>query len=167
MPSSIVNLALLIAHVRMDSTTVGLMSDTHGVWDEVGRPAQGLRPLSSPATQSTTCQKQRLAKLLPQAVTVQFRGVAAIVHAGDIGPGAAAIIQHLAALAEVTAVGGNVDERDAEGSAFPAHALLELAGWRILVSHIVGLPPKGALRPCPCLHCSSLLPPCHTAHSRL
>ncbi len=63
----------------------------------------------------------------------------------------AEIVLRLSEVAPVTAVRGNVDE----GTAFPESAMLHIRGWRILVTHIMGVPPKGLWRPAPCWgqHC--------------
>lgn len=60
-----------------------------------------------------------------------FEGVDAILHAGDIGY--ASLIQELEAIAPVTAVLGNNDS----GLDFETTAVLEAAGQRILIQHIV------------------------------
>jgi uncharacterized protein len=69
--------------------------------------------------------------LRPEAVT-QLRGVAHIVHAGDIG--SPEVLAALAALAPVTAVRGNND-RAAWSRAIPETATLELGGARLYVLH--------------------------------
>ncbi len=62
-----------------------------------------------------------------------FHGVDHIIHAGDIG--GRAVIQQLEAIAPVTAVSGNVDGYDKSG--FPSEIMIELAGVRIAVRHIL------------------------------
>ena len=80
--------------------TVGLISDTHGFWDD--------------------------------RIPTLFAGVDHILHAGDIG--ATSILVGLERIAPVTAVMGNcdgppLDARETE--------VLDLAGYRFLVHHIV------------------------------
>lgn len=53
------------------------------------------------------------------------------------------MLERLRAIAPVTAVRGNVDD-DPEGAELPETAVLEVGGWRVLVTHILGVPPKGA-----------------------
>ena len=69
--------------------------------------------------------------LRPQALDA-LRGVAQIVHAGDVG--APEILTALQGIAPVTAVRGNVD-RGALARSLPATALLEVAGIRLYVLH--------------------------------
>lgn len=68
---------------------------------------------------------------LPGEVLGACRGADRIVHAGDVGSDA--ILPELAAAAPLTAVSGNVDP---PGTA-PVRARAEVAGWRILVQHVV------------------------------
>ena len=56
-----------------------------------------------------------------------------ILHAGDIGD--RSVIEQLEQIAPVTAVSGNVD--DDEQSGFPSEAMIELAGCRIAIRHIL------------------------------
>jgi len=71
--------------------------------------------------------------LFDPAIVRHFRGVDHIVHAGDIGT--RFVIEQLQLLAPVTAVSGNVD--GFEQSGFPPEAVIELAGLRIAIRHIV------------------------------
>jgi len=68
---------------------------------------------------------------LDPRVEVLFAGVEHILHAGDIGY--ASIIVELEMIAPVTAVLGNNDA----GLPFPETAVIERAGLRLLVHHIV------------------------------
>lgn len=61
-----------------------------------------------------------------------FSGVDHILHAGDIG--SLDILHHLEAIAHVTAVLGNTDD---PSMGPPEFELVELAGFRILLHHIV------------------------------
>jgi putative phosphoesterase len=61
-----------------------------------------------------------------------FAGVDHILHAGDIG--LPAILLQLEQIAPVTAVAGNTDD---PGFRYPQTELVELAGRRFLVQHIV------------------------------
>jgi putative phosphoesterase len=70
---------------------------------------------------------------LDPAVLEAFRGVAHIIHAGDVG--APWILDDLARIAPVTAVRGNVD-RDQWAWELPVQAEPEFCGVRILVGHI-------------------------------
>lgn len=89
---------------------VGVLADTHGVFDP--------------------------------ALTTHLSGVHHILHAGDVGShgGAAAVLSRLRRLAPTTAVSGNVDANDPAVAAgeLPPTALLSLAGWLVLVVHILG-----------------------------
>jgi len=67
------------------------------------------------------------------AIRRHFRGVDHILHAGDIGN--QSVIEQLEQIAPVTAVSGNVD--DDEQSVFPSEAVIELAGRRIAIRHIL------------------------------
>jgi putative phosphoesterase len=71
--------------------------------------------------------------LFDPAVRRHFKGVDHILHAGDIG--AQSVIEQLEQIAPVTAVSGNVD--DNEQSGFPSEAVIELAGCRIAIRHIL------------------------------
>lgn len=71
--------------------------------------------------------------LFDPAIRRHFRGVAHILHAGDIGD--RSVIEQLEQIAPVTAVSGNVD--DDEQSGFPSEAVIELAGRRIAIRHIL------------------------------
>ena len=67
------------------------------------------------------------------AIRRHFRGVDHILHAGDIGD--QSVIEQLEQIAPVTAVSGNVD--DEEQSGLPPEAVIELAGRRIAIRHIL------------------------------
>lgn len=69
--------------------------------------------------------------LRPEALEA-LRGVARIIHAGDIG--GAHIIETLERIAPVSAVRGNND-RDAWGASLPETLDLVVDGWRIHVRH--------------------------------
>jgi putative phosphoesterase len=71
--------------------------------------------------------------LLDPAVRRHFKGVDHILHAGDIGD--QSVIEQLEQIAPVTAVSGNVD--DDEQSGYPSEAVIELAGRRIAIRHIL------------------------------
>ena len=71
--------------------------------------------------------------LFDPAVRRHFNGVDHILHAGDIGD--RAVIEQLKKIAPVTAVSGNVDDDEQRG--FPSEAVIELAGRRIAVRHIL------------------------------
>ena len=110
---------------------VGLVADTHGVFD-------------------------------PQLEPV-FQGVSLLLHAGDVGHNgghegefstqtqrlkthlficcSAEVLAAFTALHPTQAVRGNVDEA-APVAVLPEHRLLQLNGWRVLLLHICGLPPK-------------------------
>jgi putative phosphoesterase len=83
-------------------TTIGVISDTHGL-------------------------------LRPEAVEA-LRGVAHILHAGDVG--APEVLEELRTIAPVTAVRGNVD-RDEWASALPLSEVFEIEGISIYVLHIL------------------------------
>ncbi len=68
---------------------------------------------------------------LPKEVLGACEGADHIVHAGDVGP--EEFLHELGAIAPLTSVLGNVDPPDLS----PLRGRLELAGWRILVQHIV------------------------------
>ena len=70
--------------------------------------------------------------LLREQVLEVFAGVDHIVHAGDIG--CTVILDALGALAPATAVWGNVDGPELR-AAVPEHAVVELAGVAVIVSH--------------------------------
>lgn len=71
--------------------------------------------------------------LFDPAIRQHFKGVDHILHAGDIGN--QSVIERLEQIAPVTAVSGNVD--DDEQSGFPSEAVIELAGLRIAIRHIL------------------------------
>jgi putative phosphoesterase len=70
--------------------------------------------------------------LFDPAVRRHFKGVDHILHAGDIGD--RSVIEQLAQIAPVTAVSGNVDDGQC-GS--PSEIVIELAGCRIAIRHIL------------------------------
>ncbi len=72
---------------------------------------------------------------LDPAIIVLFRGVDAIVHAGDIG--SPEVIRGLEAVAPVLAVEGNNDVGWAAGR-FPVERVERLGGRRVLVRHVFG-----------------------------
>jgi len=71
--------------------------------------------------------------LFDSAIVQHFRYVDHILHAGDIGK--RSVIEQLEQIAPVTAVSGNVD--DGEQGVFPSEAVIELAGLRIAIRHIL------------------------------
>ena len=71
--------------------------------------------------------------LFDPAIRRHFKGVDHILHAGDIGN--RSVIEQLGKIAPVTAASGNVDD-DGE-SVFPSEAVIELAGLRIAIRHIL------------------------------
>ena len=71
--------------------------------------------------------------LFDPAIRRHFKGVDHILHAGDIGD--RSVIEQLEQIAPVTAISGNVDEN--EQSVFPSEAVIELAGRRIAIRHIL------------------------------
>ncbi|MDF0677064.1 MAG: metallophosphoesterase family protein [Nitrospira sp.] len=71
--------------------------------------------------------------LFDPAIVRHFNGVDHILHAGDIGK--QSVIEQLEAIAPVTAVSGNVDEYEESG--FPPEIMIELAGFRIAIRHIL------------------------------
>jgi uncharacterized protein len=71
--------------------------------------------------------------LFDPAIARHFRGVDHILHAGDIGN--PSVIEQLETIAPVTAVSGNVD--GIEQSGFPPETVVELAGLRIAIRHIL------------------------------
>src|SRR5215813_4805719 len=70
--------------------------------------------------------------LYDESITSLFRGVDAIIHAGDIGR--LEVIDRLEAIAPVIAVEGNNDAF----RRFPSEKVEEFAGRRVLVTHIFG-----------------------------
>ncbi len=71
--------------------------------------------------------------LFDPAVRRHFKGVDHILHAGDIGD--QSVIEQLRQIAPVTAVSGNVDATRQGG--FPSETVIELAGRRIAIRHIL------------------------------
>ncbi len=76
--------------------------------------------------------------LFHPAIPRHFAGVQQILHAGDIGNGS--IISRLEELAPVVAVTGNVDWGRPLDQQHPRIQQLQLAGCRIYMTHIGGLP---------------------------
>ena len=70
--------------------------------------------------------------LFDPAIRRHFRGVDHILHAGDIGD--RSVIEQLEQMALVTAVSGNVDGKQ---SGYPSEAVIQLAGRRIAIRHIL------------------------------
>jgi hypothetical protein len=71
--------------------------------------------------------------LFDPAIRRHFRGVDHILHAGDIGD--RSVIEQLEQIAPVTAVSGNVD--GFEKSGLPTEIIVDLAGRRIAIRHIL------------------------------
>jgi putative phosphoesterase len=71
--------------------------------------------------------------LFDPAIVRHFHRVDHIIHAGDIG--SRSVIEQLEACAPVTAVSGNVDGYEESG--FPLETVIELAGLRIGIRHIL------------------------------
>ena len=71
--------------------------------------------------------------LFDPAVIRYFRGVDRIVHAGDIG--SLSVIRELQAIAPVTAVSGNIDGYGRSG--YPSEQVMEVAGRRIAIRHLL------------------------------
>lgn len=71
--------------------------------------------------------------LFDQGILQHFRGVDHILHAGDIGR--RSVIEQLERIAPVTAVSGNVDGYEQSG--FPSEVIVELAGRRVAIRHIL------------------------------
>lgn len=71
--------------------------------------------------------------LFDPIVRRHFKDVDHILHAGDIGN--RSVIEQLEQLAPVTAVSGNVDSYAQSG--FPPEVVIELAGCRIAICHIL------------------------------
>jgi len=71
--------------------------------------------------------------LFDPAIRRHFRGLDHILHAGDIGD--RSVIEQLEQIAPVTVVSGNID--DGEQGVFPSEAVIELAGRRIAIRHIL------------------------------
>jgi putative phosphoesterase len=71
--------------------------------------------------------------LFDPAIRRHFQNVDHILHAGDIGK--RSVIEQLKQISPVTAVSGNVD--DGEQGVFPSEAVIELAGRRIAIRHIL------------------------------
>lgn len=91
---------------------------------------------------------------VPAHVAVQAAHV--VIHAGDIGHhgGTTDVLSAMYACADsgqqILAVAGNTDDGpDAASHQLPSTVLATLNGWRVLVMHIVGVPPKRvyAIRP--------------------
>ncbi len=71
--------------------------------------------------------------LFDLAILRHFRSVDHILHAGDIGK--RSVIEQLKLIAPVTAVSGNVD--NGEQGVYPSEIVIELAGLRIVIRHIL------------------------------
>lgn len=71
--------------------------------------------------------------LFDPAIRRHFTGVDHILHAGDIGD--PSVIDQLKRIAPVTAVSGNVD--GCEQSGCPSEVMIELAGCRFAIRHIL------------------------------
>jgi len=71
--------------------------------------------------------------LRPEAVAA-LRGAGLILHAGDIGT--AAVLDQLRQVAPVKAVRGNID-REAWAAALPRRGLVEAAGTRLYLLHVL------------------------------
>ena len=71
--------------------------------------------------------------LFDPAVRRHFKSVDHILHAGDIGD--RSMIEQLERIAPVTAVAGNVDNDEQSG--LPPEAVIELAGRRVTIRHIL------------------------------
>lgn len=71
--------------------------------------------------------------LFDPALIEHFTGVAAILHAGDIGD--PDVIRRLQQIAPVVAVSGNVDEYERSG--FPRRRVIRRAGVTIAMQHIL------------------------------
>jgi putative phosphoesterase len=71
--------------------------------------------------------------LFDPAIQRHFRGVDHILHAGDIGD--RSVIEQLEQIAPVTAVSGNIDET--RQGRFPSETVIELAGLRVAIRHIL------------------------------
>lgn len=71
--------------------------------------------------------------LFDSTIVQHFHGVNHIIHAGDIGK--RSVIEQLAAIAPVTAVSGNVDAYEESG--FPREIMIELAGLKLVVRHVL------------------------------
>eukprot|EP00878_Enallax_costatus_P015931 GHUV01016701.1.p1 GENE.GHUV01016701.1~~GHUV01016701.1.p1 ORF type:complete len:166 (+),score=34.89 GHUV01016701.1:738-1235(+) len=102
--------------VDIGPVKVGLLSDTHGAYDPV----------------AAEC----------------LRGVQLVLHAGDVGNhgGHEGVLQLYAkgTCAAILAVAGNVDDKlDAGGhQMLPDHRLVTIAGWKILLTHVVAPGPQ-------------------------
>lgn len=70
--------------------------------------------------------------LFDPAIRRHFRGVDHILHAGDIGD--RSVIEQLEQIGPVTAVSGNVDD---EQCGFPSETVIELAGSRMAIRHVL------------------------------
>ena len=71
--------------------------------------------------------------LFDPAIRRHFKGVDHILHAGDIGR--LSVIEQLRAIAPVTAISGNVDGYQESG--LPSEIVIELAGLRIAIRHVL------------------------------
>jgi putative phosphoesterase len=75
---------------------------------------------------------------LDPRATLALRGVAMILHAGDIGT--ADIVEQLEAIAPVSAVYGNVDAGSPLARRYPPTLRIEHEGVRIHMTHVGGRP---------------------------
>ena len=71
--------------------------------------------------------------LFDPAIRRHFKGVDHILHAGDIGD--QSVIEQLGQIAPVTAVTGNIDGYEKSG--LPTEIIIDLAGRRIAIRHIL------------------------------
>jgi putative phosphoesterase len=70
--------------------------------------------------------------LFDPAIRRHFRNADHILHAGDIGDWS--VIEELRQIAPITAISGNVDD---DQCGFPCEAVIELAGLRVAIRHIL------------------------------
>lgn len=71
--------------------------------------------------------------LFDTAILRHFRSVDHILHAGDIGK--RSVLEQLKQIAPVTVVSGNID--NSEQDVYPSEIVIELAGRRIAIRHIL------------------------------
>ena len=95
---------------------------------------EGIHDRSFPEIQDLPCRRDcRYPRLVRLGNLAAFRCVDHILHAGDIGK--RSVIEQLEQIAPVTAVSGHVDNDEQSG--FPSEAVIELAGRRIAIRHIL------------------------------